>query len=88
MHGNGTTGGQKDVGLVDNLQSSVYWSGTAFAPYPTNDAWAFSTGYGFQYNYNQNDTFFAWAVRPGDVAGASASGLGRFVGLDPWVQGA
>jgi hypothetical protein len=68
VHGNGTYGGQRDVGLVQNLQSSVFWSGTAYAPNPTNFAWRFGTNYGFQYYDLQDGEFFAWAVRPGDVA--------------------
>ncbi len=38
VNGNGTYGGQKDVGLVKNLQSGVYWSGTAYAPSPADYA--------------------------------------------------
>ena len=77
VFGNGTYNGtnqnsfgQKDVGLVDNLQSYVYWSGTAYAPDPTFGAWAFYTVNGYQRSVNQVNTFFAWAVRSGDVAGA------------------
>ena len=71
VFGNGASGGQKDVGLVDNLQSYAYWSGTAYALNPAYDAWLFDTGDGLQVNYNQGNALFAWAVRPGDVAAAS-----------------
>jgi PEP-CTERM motif len=66
-------GGQADIGLVKNLQSSAYWSGTAFAPDPASNAWMFSFGSGGQdYGYGQSNLFYAWAVRPGDVAGVAA----------------
>jgi hypothetical protein len=71
VHGNGTTGGQKDVGLVRNLQSDAYWSGTAWAPSPGVRAWLFYTGYGVQNYVGQGNGFFAWAVRPGDVTVAA-----------------
>jgi hypothetical protein len=67
---NGTYGGQANVGLVKNLQSVVYWSGTAYAPYPANFAWFFIASNGPQsYDFQFNE-YYAWAVRPGDVAAA------------------
>ena len=71
VFGNGTYGGQKDVGLVRNLQSDVYWSGTAYAPSPADVAWDFSTLNGNQDGNFQSNGFFAWAVRPGDVTVAA-----------------
>jgi hypothetical protein len=71
VNGNGMTGGQKDVGLVKNLQSNVYWSGTAYAPSPAVIAWDFDTFSGVQVNSFQSNGFFAWAVRPGDVTVAA-----------------
>ncbi len=72
VFGNGTYGGQKDVGLVRNLQSDVYWSGTAYAPSPAVNAWdVFYTGNGLQVSFSQSIGFFAWAVRPGDVTVAA-----------------
>jgi hypothetical protein len=71
VNGNGTYGGQKDVGLVRNLQSDVYWSGTAYAPSPAVSAWSFFTNRGYQVDVNQSNGFFAWAVRPGDVTVAA-----------------
>jgi len=50
-----------------NMQSEVYWSGTEFAPDPS-DAWYFETGYGLQSLVVKYDTLSAVAVRPGDVA--------------------
>jgi hypothetical protein len=66
-NGNGTYGGQKDVGLVKNLQSGEYWFGTASAPSPDSGAWFFSTYDGGQVFSSQRGGYFAWAVRPGDV---------------------
>ncbi len=61
--------GQKDVGPVKNLQSYIYWSGTAYAPDPATHAWTFNTSYGYQgLDGNLDVEVYAWAVRPGDVA--------------------
>jgi hypothetical protein len=75
VFGNGTLNGtdsgslgQKDVGPVKNLQSNAYWSGTAYAKDPAGDAWGFRTTSGYQFNGYQSYQFYAWAVRPGDVA--------------------
>lgn len=71
IFGNGSyLGGQADVGLVKNLQSGVYWSGTAVATDPGSSAWVFDTGDGDQDDFNHGGQFYAWAVRPGDVAAA------------------
>lgn len=68
VFGNGTTGGQADIGLIRNLQSSTYWSGTAYAADPSVVAWAFGTTIGFQLDSMQINAQYVWAVRPGDVA--------------------
>jgi hypothetical protein len=52
-----------------NMQSDFYWSGTVYAPSPADDVWAFHTD-GWQSAGSQNNTYYAWAVRPGDVAAA------------------
>jgi hypothetical protein len=67
VFGNGTSGGQNDVGLVRNLQSDVYWSGTAYAPSPADGAWGFGADSGFQGYDLQGSEYFAWAVRDGNV---------------------
>ena len=67
VHGNGTTGGQANVGLVNNLQSNVYWSGTAY-PGLGGQAFGFDTGPGSQGLYDRTSERYAWAVRSGDVA--------------------
>lgn len=68
LFGNGTTGGQADVGLVHNIQSAFYWSSAEF-PFLANWAWVFSNGDGYQgYMAESTGTTYAWAVRDGDVA--------------------
>jgi hypothetical protein len=58
--------GQNNVGLVTNLQSSGYWSGTNYSPNPGFE-WLFSTFNG-QQSFGQGLQLNAWAVRPGDVS--------------------
>jgi hypothetical protein len=60
--------GANNVGLVQNLQASEYWSGIPYAPNPFSTAWAFDTSIGDQYNRVQYYGSYAWAVRNGDVA--------------------
>lgn len=69
--GNGTWG-TVNVGLVKNMKSGVYWSGTPYAPQPTRAAWMLDTFWGIQNFYNQYDELRAWAVRPGDIASIAA----------------
>ena len=59
--------------LFTNVQSYVYWSGSEYAPFPSN-AWRFGTYYGVQYNGYKDYQFYAWAVRPGDVAAVPVPG--------------
>jgi hypothetical protein len=77
VFGNGTYNGvnqfsfgQKNVGLVNNLQASLYWSGSEYAP-NTSDAWGFGTFNGGQGAPFKIGELYAWAVRPGDVAANS-----------------
>jgi hypothetical protein len=73
VFGNGTTGGQANVGLVHNLQSDVYWSGAEYSPGSVY-AWNFRTSLGYQdaNGFGKNGLFYAWAVRSGDVAAVPA----------------
>lgn len=59
--------GQNDVGLIHNLQAYVYWSGTEYA-LGTGNAWVFESAGGGQVAYDKVSGYYAWAVRPGDVA--------------------
>lgn len=54
-------------GPFANLQPGVYWSGTEYAP-ATSDAWGFDFHYGGQGYGGKASGFYAWAVRPGDIA--------------------
>ena len=56
-----------NVGPFTNFQSGYYWSGTEYAPNPSY-AWYFSTNRGNQGNVVKAGSFYALAVRPGDVA--------------------
>lgn len=67
IFGNGTTGGQNNVGLINNLQSSAYWSGLP-AAFPAGEAWYFQTEDGAQNMRSNTVEYYAWAVRVGDVA--------------------
>jgi hypothetical protein len=67
-----TSYGENDVGLIDNLQAFLYWSGTAYAPTPNQTKWIFDTSRGSQDDSSITNRFYAWAVRPGDVAAAQA----------------
>ena len=53
--------------LFTNVQSFHYWSGSQYA----RDSFAFVTSDGNQISENRNVQFYAWAVRPGDVAASS-----------------
>ena len=46
------------------MQPNDYWSGTVYAPNPSN-AWNFNTNDGNQNNDDQNNELYAVAVRPG-----------------------
>lgn len=67
--GNGKSGFTADVGLVKNLKSHIYWSGTSVEPYTDRNAWIFDTTFGYQNFYNKNDMLSPWPVHDGNVAG-------------------
>ncbi|WP_200379762.1 PEP-CTERM sorting domain-containing protein [Rubrivivax gelatinosus] len=54
-----------NLALFSNVQSYAYWSGTKAMD---GIMWYFATNGGIQSNYYQYVTFYALAVRPGDVA--------------------
>ena len=56
-----------DLALFSNVQTNYYWSGTEFAPDPIK-AWSFLTDGGSQLVNNKYSSYFAWAVRSGDVS--------------------
>ena len=59
--------GLTNTGPFSNLQSGVYWSGTAYAPSPSVIAWLFDANLGLQILDGQSGQHYAVAVRPGDV---------------------
>lgn len=63
--GTGGIGGEHNIGLVKNLYSYDYWSGSVYAE---ENPWYFSTRYGFQSYDASGNLKFAWAVQMGDIA--------------------
>lgn len=66
----GTFGNVANLGLVHNLQSNAYWSGTGLV----DGAWYFDTRTGYQSENYKTILQYAWAVRPGDVAAVPVPG--------------
>ena len=56
-----------NTGPFSNLQSSVYWSATEYAP-QTGSAWYFDMAAGGQSSIIRSTNEYAWAVYDGDVA--------------------
>lgn len=82
IYRNGGTYGQTDVGLVKNLQSWLYWSGTSYGSDidgQGNVAWSLNTQIGHQALFTIDPIpqggvmkayeFNAWAVHDGDIVG-------------------
>lgn len=72
IFGNGTYGGERDGvgpnGVIVNLRSGAYWSEMPYLPSSYMDSWYFDTSDGLQSHNFTLDGFYAWALRPGDVA--------------------
>ena len=67
--------------LFINMQNSIYWSSTEFAPNPLS-AWMFVTDDGFQYfDGKAGFNHYAWAVRDGDVGAGSSVPEPGIIGL-------
>ncbi len=64
----------KNSGDFQNLQSSMYWLGTEYAPKPEN-AWHFHFRNGFQSIPNKSLDLYALAVRTADALPASISAI-------------
>ena len=62
-------GHNANYALFDNVQSYRYWSSGSASFLASG----FSTSNGFPDDYSQFSQFYAWAVRPGDVAAAPAA---------------
>lgn len=57
-----------ELAKFTNIQAGYYWSGTEWASIPISYAWAFGFGNNYQMPDNKGYTYYAWAVRDGDVA--------------------
>jgi len=68
--GNGKAGFITNIGLVKNLKSHIYWSGSSAEPYIDRNAWIFDTTFGYQNFYNKFDMLSPWPVHDGNVAGS------------------
>lgn len=55
------------------IEPAFYWSGLPVAESPDTAAWSFGFSGGEQRPVPKDETFFAWAVRDGDIAAASSS---------------
>ena len=56
--------GLTNTGPFTNLQPTIYWSGTEYAP-STDLAWNFYFSNGYQFAGSKNGNFYALAVSPG-----------------------
>ncbi|MFZ4860535.1 MAG: DUF1566 domain-containing protein [Desulfuromonadaceae bacterium] len=66
--------------FFSNMQNSVYWSGTEYAPSP-DFAWYFNTDFGIQGIDGKDYNYYAWAVRSGDVAAVPEPGVMGLLGI-------
>lgn len=62
-----STGHNSNYGLFQNIQAYYYWSGTVYESDPAA-AWSFDFANGSTYAGAISYDFYAFAVRPGDVA--------------------
>lgn len=69
-----------NLALFTNVQSSVYWSGTEYAPAPSF-AWYFYANTGFQDGAGKGSALYALAVRPGDVIASVPEPTGLVLAL-------
>ena len=76
-HSSIATSTNPNYNLFSNVQSNVYWSGSEWAPGPDDtpgSVWYFNTSNGDQDPNGKPAQFYAWAVRPGDVAAVPVPG--------------
>ena len=57
-----------------NMQTYLHWSRDEYAPF-TYFAWNFYTANGSQNALSKDNDYYAWAVRPGDVAAAPSGNV-------------
>ncbi len=80
-----TTSSPALADVFTNLQNSVYWSGTEFAPDPAG-AWHFIASSGDQDGLDKSNQYYVWAVRPGQVEPAPGRPA-PVPALGPWGLG-
>lgn len=68
-----------NYGLFQNFQPNGYWFGTEYAPDAKN-SWSFYLNDGNQSNNNKNNSLYALAVLPGDVAAVPAPATAWLLG--------
>ena len=68
-----TTSTNPNYALFTHVQDYAYWSGSEYAPI-LGEAWGFITLVGAQGYANKDLQYYAWAVRPGDVAAVPVPG--------------
>ena len=74
-------GTNANFNLFSNVQASLYWSGTEYAP-NTNFAWAFDNRGGLQGSDRKStNLLYAWAVRDGDVTTVPEPGAFAMFGV-------
>ena len=77
------------MGLFTNVQSDGYWSGTEYAPL-TSFAWYFDFHYGNQGSIFKSNSYYALAVRDGDIAAVPVPAalwlFGSALGLLGWMR--
>jgi len=72
--------GDPDLGLFPNLLDHVYWSGTEYVTAP-HTAWALDFTNGIQSHPGKNVSYYALAVRDGDVAPVPEPSTIAFLGI-------
>jgi len=75
--------GLTNTGPFSHVQPGNDWSGLEYAPAP-GSAWRFGFGGGLQGASDKSYEYYAWAVRPGDVAAAPAPGTALLMALGLW----
>jgi hypothetical protein len=68
------------IGPFSNLKHAAYWSGTASATNTSSAAWLFLFQEGHQHTSLTVNSYYAWAVRPGDIALVPVPGAVWFFG--------
>jgi hypothetical protein len=71
--GDGSSYTSGTAGPFSNAQTSIYWSGTEYAP-DLIGAWIFYTSSGYQIGGTKITGFYAWAVSPGQVSAVPVPG--------------